>query len=404
MAPDALQKLEELKGRFLPRTEVPAKDSWQALDDAAIWKRIVTEVMAVGASWPVEDRFLKSPTLQDRISYPSLEPLKGTELLQAINGTLTEAGIRYASSDSRTCRKTNALAHNLEVVRKQGGPRAFVEAIVALAGDQEKIAYVRKNLGYFGSKCARDWLMGLGLVEQALALDTRVTAILLAVGVEIDQRSKSSEKVYAREEQRLLSELCGPLGMRGVEFDRMLYQNYQQIRAELSVPRRGRQAASKASDQARAADESGAPRPGPSGEQATALNPETVGNVGLYYVCYRLALRGWNVMPTSRNARGVDLMAYSQDGSRKLTVQVKALSARNAVPLGTNVANLTADYFVVCRYVRREKPDCFVLTLEEVRRLAHPSGKDKVSYWLEAAQYEAPAFLENWDKLGVVPT
>jgi len=36
-------------------------------------------------------------------------------------------------------------------------------------------------------------------------------------------------------------------------------------------------------------------------------------NVGLYHVCYQLAKRGWNVMPTSRNARGVDIIIYNYD-------------------------------------------------------------------------------------------
>ena len=30
---------------------------------------------------------------------------------------------------------------------------------------------------------------------------------------------------------------------------------------------------------------------------------QVVGNIGLYYICYELCRRGWNVMPTSRNAR-----------------------------------------------------------------------------------------------------
>ena len=30
---------------------------------------------------------------------------------------------------------------------------------------------------------------------------------------------------------------------------------------------------------------------------------QIVGNVGLYYVCYELSKRGWNVLPTSRNAK-----------------------------------------------------------------------------------------------------
>lgn len=68
-----------------------------------------------------------------------------------------------------------------------------------------------------------------------------------------------------------------------------------------------------------------------------------VANVGLYYVCYRLSLLGWNVMPTSRNARGVDIIAYSQDASSKIAVQVKALSKRAPVPVETEVANAMGD-------------------------------------------------------------
>jgi hypothetical protein len=40
------------------------------------------------------------------------------------------------------------------------------------------------------------------------------------------------------------------------------------------------------------------------------LPNQAVGNVGLYYVCYRLSCLGWNVMPTARNARGVDILIY----------------------------------------------------------------------------------------------
>ena len=42
-----------------------------------------------------------------------------------------------------------------------------------------------------------------------------------------------------------------------------------------------------------------------------SLNPQITGNVGLYYYCYKLSLPGWNVMPTARDARGVDIIAYS---------------------------------------------------------------------------------------------
>jgi hypothetical protein len=41
--------------------------------------------------------------------------------------------------------------------------------------------------------------------------------------------------------------------------------------------------------------------------ETTRLSSQTVGNIGLFYVCYQLSRRGWNVMPTSRNARGMDV-------------------------------------------------------------------------------------------------
>ncbi len=34
------------------------------------------------------------------------------------------------------------------------------------------------------------------------------------------------------------------------------------------------------------------------------LNQQTVGNIGIFYVCYRRSRHGWNVSLTARNARG----------------------------------------------------------------------------------------------------
>ena len=71
------------------------------------------------------------------------------------------------------------------------------------------------------------------------------------------------------------------------------------------------------------------------------LNKQIVGNVGLFYACYWLSRLGWNVMPTSRNARGIDILIYSQDATRKYTIQVKTLSGLTPVPLGTSLDGLS---------------------------------------------------------------
>jgi hypothetical protein len=130
-------------------------------------------------------------------------------------------------------------------------------------------------------------------------------------------------------------------------------------------------------------------------------NQQTVGNIGLFYVCYRLSRLGWNVMPTARNAKGIDILVYSQGASRTRTIQVKTLSRGSPVPLSNKLDHLFADFVVICRHVIRETPECFVLTPEEVRRLAHRGEKDgKISFWLQPRDYAVEEFLENWDRIG----
>lgn len=133
----------------------------------------------------------------------------------------------------------------------------------------------------------------------------------------------------------------------------------------------------------------------------STLPNQAVGNVGLYYVCYRLSCLGWNVMPTARNARGIDILIYSQDAERTAAIQVKALSRRNPVPLGGKLEGLFGDFLIICRNVASERPECFVLTPDEVRHLAFRGEKGgKVSFWLQPKDYAVEKFREAWSRVG----
>jgi len=133
-------------------------------------------------------------------------------------------------------------------------------------------------------------------------------------------------------------------------------------------------------------------------------NNQTVGNIGLYYVCYRLSLLGWNAMPTARNARGIDLLIYNQDDSRKYSIQVKALSRRSPVPLGKHLDHMFADFWIICRRVIEPAPECFILTPDEIRRLAHRGEKEgRVSYWLQPRDYETEKFKDAWHRIDLEP-
>lgn len=130
------------------------------------------------------------------------------------------------------------------------------------------------------------------------------------------------------------------------------------------------------------------------------LGTQIVGNMGLYYVCYQLSRLGWNVMPTARNARGVDIIAYDRDCSRFVGVQVKALSKRAPVPLGRNLDNITGDFWIIVNSVATE-PRAFVMQPTEVKNLAHRGEKDgRVSYWLQPASYDTEKFAERWSRIG----
>lgn len=131
------------------------------------------------------------------------------------------------------------------------------------------------------------------------------------------------------------------------------------------------------------------------------VGTQTIGNIGLYYVCYRLSLYAWNVMPTARNAKGVDILVFSQDATKKLSIQVKTLSKRNPVPLGGSLNSLIADFVVVCVRNYPNDPICYVMTPDEVRTLAYKGDKNgKISYWLQPSAYEKQDYKDKWDRIG----
>ncbi len=128
---------------------------------------------------------------------------------------------------------------------------------------------------------------------------------------------------------------------------------------------------------------------------------QVVGNVGLYYVCYRLSQDGWNVMPTARNARGVDIVAYDQRGKRKLALQVKSLSKQPGVPLGESLDNLIADFVIICSNVAGAGVECSVMTPREIRRQVVRQEKNgKASHWLPARVYLKAKYYKKWQRIG----
>ena len=130
---------------------------------------------------------------------------------------------------------------------------------------------------------------------------------------------------------------------------------------------------------------------------------QLTGNSGLYHVARELSRRGWHVMPTVRNARGADLYAASDDEATVVPIQSKALSKRDPVPLGGSLDTLRSPWWLITIRANTAEPTCYVLTLDEVKSLAHRGVSPttgKVSYWLQPKSYAQPEYEEAWHRLG----
>jgi hypothetical protein len=128
---------------------------------------------------------------------------------------------------------------------------------------------------------------------------------------------------------------------------------------------------------------------------------QLTGNAGLYYICWQLSRRGWHAMPTVRNARGSDLMITDSAESVFLGIQSKALSKRNPVPLGTSLETLRSDWWIITIHANGPHPQCFILTLGEVKATAKRGEKDgRISYWLQPTAYDRDDYRDAWQRLG----
>lgn len=135
--------------------------------------------------------------------------------------------------------------------------------------------------------------------------------------------------------------------------------------------------------------------------ESAKRSSQIIGNMGLYYVCFELSKRHWNVMPTTRNARGIDVVAYDFNVApcKYVGIQVKALSKKSPVPLGLSLDKLMGDFWVIVNNII-DQPTAYILRPDEVKKLAHRGEKEgRVAFWLQPKAYAVPEFLNNWDRI-----
>ncbi len=106
-------------------------------------------------------------------------------------------------------------------------------------------------------------------------------------------------------------------------------------------------------------------------------------------------------MPTARNARSVDIIAYNSNCSLMMSIQVKTLSRKTPVPSGTSLDRVMGDFWIIINDVAKE-PQCYVMLPQEVKELAHRGEREgRVSFWLQTSAYCKDDFREAWDRIGM---
>lgn len=223
-----LQHFRAIRDKFQNRTQFPKPNNWEQLSNNDVWLHIVAQVMVVGKSSPYE-KFIGDGVLKKEINYESLLKVESDyELAKIINHVLLAVGTRYAQSNPDKCLKTQALVHNFRQVSKEGGPVEFLKNLSQFQEDRERVQFVIDSFKFIKNKGARDLLMELGIVRDALALDLRIQNIFRKLGIACP-KDFSNPKVYDQIEKDILLKVCKPLSISGVGLDRILYQNYNEI-------------------------------------------------------------------------------------------------------------------------------------------------------------------------------
>jgi len=88
---------------------------------------------------------------------------------------------------------------------------------------------------------------------------------------------------------------------------------------------------------------------------------QLIGNAGIFYVSYKLTTLGWNVLITSRNTKGPDMVIISRSGKEQHTVQIKS-SIRNCrtVNVGNPKNFRMSDFAVLCVNLKSGDPSMYI--------------------------------------------
>ncbi|MFZ5539383.1 MAG: hypothetical protein ACOY5V_06555 [Pseudomonadota bacterium] len=228
ITPSIAEKLALAVERFKQEVEVPPADAWKSMSDGLLWLRVLEQIAVVGKA--ASGRALREELGSEaELWWSHLKPLPESERQVEIHRRLRSAGVRYVMPDSAECKKTKAAVYDFGVLESYGGPRQYFAHLASVPMEPWRISAIVDEMAYIKDKGARDLLIELGLVRDAIAFDTRLKAVLERLGAELPKDLATNRARYKALERELLSKVCVPCGVSGGHLDRILFNHWQEV-------------------------------------------------------------------------------------------------------------------------------------------------------------------------------
>jgi hypothetical protein len=223
--------LRKLVARY--KKEVRPWKSWKRRTPDELWRKVLTQVIVVGNAGP---GYLleRSVEAKRQVSLARLKSFRNDRaaVKRHLHRILLALGTRYVGKSWRKDRKAHAAAQNYLALVTSGGPKRFFTKVAAQRTEKERLQFLTERLRYYGDKGARDTLIELHLASNCMALDVRIAGLLRRLGAKV---SESLGRDYEEVEKELIHRIAVPCHLTGAELDRILFQNYDAILADLKL-------------------------------------------------------------------------------------------------------------------------------------------------------------------------
>lgn len=150
------------------------------MDNNKLWLRLIGQIMVVG-SVSGKNNFDVNKEFQELVHIETLKNLPEQERIINVNYVLRESKVRYASEGLDKCAKTKAVLHNFQTLQQfDGGMLGILGTLHLYAGktaEFERVDFFKDNFQFMKNKSARDYLMGIGMNRNTLALDVCIQNI-----------------------------------------------------------------------------------------------------------------------------------------------------------------------------------------------------------------------------------